>query len=112
MWDHRLKLWNTMGGRARIRRICSASSATRPPPFLAGFRRSSSPATTMRPALGRSRRFMQRRKVLLPEPLERSEEHTSELQSLMRNSYAVFCLKKKTKQTPSNNQAITKRNDI
>src|SRR3546814_9223785 len=32
----------------------------------------------------------------------RSEEHTSELQSLMRNSYAVFCLKKKkkTKTTP------------
>src|SRR3546814_10412276 len=27
----------------------------------------------------------------------RSEEHTSELQSLMRTSYAVFCLKKKTK---------------
>src|SRR3546814_5927668 len=26
----------------------------------------------------------------------KSEEHTSELQSLMRNSYAVFCLKKKT----------------
>src|SRR3546814_2957780 len=29
----------------------------------------------------------------------RSEEHTSELQSLMRISYAVFCLKKKTKYT-------------
>src|SRR3546814_10833942 len=29
----------------------------------------------------------------------RSEEHTSELQSLMRISYAVFCLKKKTKKT-------------
>src|SRR3546814_1366315 len=28
-------------------------------------------------------------------PNPRSEEHTSELQSLMRNSYAVFCLKKK-----------------
>src|SRR3546814_8864638 len=28
----------------------------------------------------------------------RSEEHTSELQSLMRSSYAVFCLKKKTNQ--------------
>src|SRR3546814_4875733 len=28
---------------------------------------------------------------------ERSEEHTSELQSLMRNSYAVFCLKKNNK---------------
>src|SRR3546814_4871359 len=31
--------------------------------------------------------------------LTRSEEHTSELQSLMRISYAVFCLKKKTKLT-------------
>src|SRR3546814_8866442 len=31
--------------------------------------------------------------------LVRSEEHTSELQSLMRISYAVFCLKKKTKNT-------------
>src|SRR3546814_10041676 len=30
----------------------------------------------------------------LPEPLYRSEEPTSELQSLMRSSYAVFCLKK------------------
>src|SRR3546814_9055178 len=29
----------------------------------------------------------------------RSEEHTSELQSLMRNSYAVFCLKKKKRTT-------------
>src|SRR3546814_8196868 len=32
------------------------------------------------------------------ERLRRSEEHTSELQSLMRISYAVFCLKKKQKQ--------------
>src|SRR3546814_4002525 len=32
----------------------------------------------------------------LPEPADRSEEHTSELQSLMRISSAVFCLKKKT----------------
>src|SRR3546814_8871971 len=30
---------------------------------------------------------------------KRSEEHTSELQSLMRTSYAVFCLKKKTQNT-------------
>src|SRR3546814_10510271 len=30
-----------------------------------------------------------------PRQAVRSEEHTSELQSLMRNSYAVFCLKKK-----------------
>src|SRR3546814_4448991 len=34
-----------------------------------------------------------------PETVDRSEEHTSELQSLMRISYAVFCLKKKKKQT-------------
>src|SRR3546814_2633972 len=32
-----------------------------------------------------------------PQFLGRSEEHTSELQSLMRISYAVFCLKKKNK---------------
>src|SRR3546814_3970961 len=34
------------------------------------------------------------------EAVDRSEEHTSELQSLMRNSYAVFCLKKKTTEPP------------
>src|SRR3546814_17445517 len=33
---------------------------------------------------------------------DRSEEHTSELQSLMRSSYAVFCLKKKKKKTENN----------
>src|SRR3546814_1152076 len=34
---------------------------------------------------------------------DRSEEHTSELQSLMRISYAVFCLKKKKKHTKKHN---------
>src|SRR3546814_2632825 len=34
----------------------------------------------------------------------RSEEHTSELQSLMRISYAVFCLKKKKKRQQTNKQ--------
>src|SRR3546814_9575734 len=34
----------------------------------------------------------------------RSEEHTSELQSLMRISYAVFCLKKKTKSITQENK--------
>src|SRR3546814_4743550 len=37
----------------------------------------------------------------------RSEEHTSELQSLMRISYAVFCLKKKKNNTYLPNQSIT-----
>src|SRR3546814_1733299 len=36
------------------------------------------------------------------EEAARSEEHTSELQSLMRNSYAVFCLKKKNSQNNHN----------
>src|SRR3546814_2305263 len=37
------------------------------------------------------------RRLYLPQAVARSEEHTSELQSLMRISYAVFCLKKKNK---------------
>src|SRR3546814_3966307 len=40
----------------------------------------------------------------------RSEEHTSELQSLMRISYAVFCLKKKNKNfisTPTSSQTVS-----
>src|SRR3546814_10435381 len=37
-------------------------------------------------------------------PRFRSEEHTSELQSLMRISYAVFCLKKKNKKTNRNKE--------
>src|SRR3546814_5762111 len=47
-------------------------------------------------------------------PLDgRSEEHTSELQSLMRISYAVFCLKKKTKSKKkqhTNQEHKTKQN--
>src|SRR3546814_2352599 len=39
-----------------------------------------------------------RRALGLGRHVGRSEEHTSELQSLMRTSYAVFCLKKKTTQ--------------
>src|SRR3546814_5520684 len=39
-----------------------------------------------------------------PASWNRSEEHTSELQSLMRNSYAVFCLKKKKKKKHQNNK--------
>src|SRR3546814_4454185 len=55
------------------------------------------------------RRIVDDRRLLYAERERRSEEHTSELQSLMRISYAVFCLKK-TKQdadeptpTPSTN---------
>src|SRR3546814_2632398 len=45
--------------------------------------------------------------------LSRSEEHTSELQSLMRISYAVFCLKKKKmKITKLQNHKIVIRNQV
>src|SRR3546814_976534 len=53
-------------------------------------------------SLGRWRQLV--RPLLSPEA--RSEEHTSELQSLMRISYAVFCLKKK-KNTAHTQQDIT-----
>src|SRR3546814_3555334 len=49
--------------------------------------------TTRSSGPGPSRRTMGRK---LPNKGQRSEEHTSELQSLMRISYAVFCLKKKS----------------
>src|SRR3546814_9983717 len=42
----------------------------------------------------------------------RSEEHTSELQSLMRISYAVFCLKKKTKNRKLIKDKTTKNTKI
>src|SRR3546814_3946732 len=50
--------------------------------------------------------------VMLPEGAperlnDRSEEHTSELQSLMRISYAVFCLKKKKKKNTKKRTHIT-----
>src|SRR3546814_2552642 len=40
----------------------------------------------------------------IPDAVVRSEEHTSELQSLMRISYAVFCLKKKKQTNPQDNK--------
>src|SRR3546814_5893831 len=46
------------------------------------------------PYAGRLHAFLMQYQVL-PSFFFRSEEHTSELQSLMRSSYAVFCLKKK-----------------
>src|SRR3546814_1517482 len=51
--------------------------------------------------------FQDRLNTLLEE--NRSEEHTSELQSLMRISYAVFCLKKKNKSKNPKTTKQTKR---
>src|SRR3546814_5158909 len=97
------------GGRvtsARWQRLpaSAAAAAARPAPEAASRRRS--PTTPGRTPEGRlpGRRPAARScraGCLTPPRLEsrpgatRSEEHTSELQSLMRISYAVFCLKKK-----------------
>src|SRR3546814_1527723 len=43
---------------------------------------------------------------------QRSEEHTSELQSLMRISYAVFCLKKKTNSTRQMQEEYTPKHTL
>src|SRR3546814_1247699 len=45
-------------------------------------------------------------------PMRRSEEHTSELQSLMRISYAVFCLQKKNQRITQNNIQQSSTNKI
>src|SRR3546814_9137848 len=57
---------------------------------------------------GRCRRARIRRGHAGGHPYARSEEHTSELQSLMRISYAVFCLKKKTKHKTTYNDETSK----
>src|SRR3546814_5277873 len=79
-------------------------------PYTTRFR--SSRAHRMSPRVGRDhpprepvaaeRTEPQRVRPKLRPVRQRSEEHTSELQSLMRISYAVFCLKKKTRPTLSN----------
>src|SRR3546814_953514 len=85
--------------------VCSSDLRNRPRLVIQGCRSicpsiirfpAISPRRLRRPARNQSLREVQ---LVLPQlPImerPRSEEHTSELQSLMRISYAVFCLKKK-----------------
>src|SRR3546814_6888587 len=65
-------------------------------PTWAATRRAATAAASTLPARRKAAHVGTRPTGPLP---ERSEEHTSELQSLMRISYAVFCLKKKTQTT-------------
>src|SRR3546814_5217320 len=65
---------------------------------------SAASARSTRPDAARRSPATTLKRLDLPTPL-RSEEHTSELQSLMRISYAVFCLKKK-KTTPNERTLI------
>src|SRR3546814_8638219 len=74
--------------RLRIRRIFSARKGySRTRVRSDGFHADRAPSLEGRPAVASGRHK--------PDRQLRSEEHTSELQSLMRISYAVFCLKKK-----------------
>src|SRR3546814_2360884 len=67
-----------------------------------------------RAASSKSRRFMTRRNgASNPATMKsRSEEHTSELQSLMRISYAVFCLKKKKRREKERTRQTITTNEI
>src|SRR3546814_10789923 len=56
---------------------------------------------------GLDRDVQERHRVRFREARARSEEHTSELQSLMRISYAVFCLKKKKNTKQNTEREIT-----
>src|SRR3546814_8129276 len=93
----------------------------------ASLSRSIMPSTSSSPTLTKGSTRRRRRRLHANSPLicclsavsddplafrNRSEEHTSELQSLMRISYAVFCLKKKNQQTRKNiNQEETQQQD-
>src|SRR3546814_1460322 len=56
--------------------------------------------------LHRREKLGRHRRARLLHALFRSEEHTSELQSLMRISYAVFCLKKKKKKQKNHHNNV------
>src|SRR3546814_9675049 len=83
--------------------VCSSDLLDRAPPFRVGERaqhpiergaQSSSRVRVVKPpAASHSSALFS--STVTPKVQIRSEEHTSELQSLMRISYAVFCLKKK-----------------
>src|SRR3546814_3340026 len=72
--------------RPLVSTIFSGAPMTHPSAELARFAAELQISDIPEPVLRRAEDFL----------LDRSEEHTSELQSLMRISYAVFCLKKKT----------------
>src|SRR3546814_2785075 len=95
---------------ARARRACRRTVGRAvPPPCTASvcswfaFLLSCCGGIFLRQATGLAQRFTQHVFDLGVEAAQRSEEHTSELQSLMRISYAVFCLKKKIETQIQNN---------
>src|SRR3546814_3610127 len=88
----------------------SASTAARRPAATLGARHNIFAATTSIASMAIASRSFARRQPSSRTRWSRSEEHTSELQSLMRISYAVFCLKKK-KQKIKNRYVTTNKYD-
>src|SRR3546814_5603100 len=80
--------------------------------YMASFRRARSERRHFTPPSFVVKPLDKRPAELPPLKLDRSEEHTSELQSLMRISYAVFCLKKKKKTYSINTTALSKKYHI
>src|SRR3546814_6488199 len=89
-WGERSGGWPAMQGKTVVAPAAKSASINRLSPSISWAR-----STLPRLIVTRGSR----------KPGRRSEEHTSELQSLMRISYAVFCLKKKKKNS-KNTQTI------
>src|SRR3546814_3634031 len=90
------RIWHSPEAASYIELPVRGGSATKHPPAPAAC----TPASHPRPSAPRSPPASRTATSSRPSPraarrTARSEEHTSELQSLMRISYAVFCLKKK-----------------
>src|SRR3546814_5592637 len=86
--------WNAAAGCSDLRITCTWNATAK----------GMSPALQRRWRIWRKHRWSAGRP---PTSTSRSEEHTSELQSLMRSSYAVFCLKKKNNKEYNNQKNCT-----
>src|SRR3546814_3960601 len=106
----RISDWSSDVCSSDLKRRCPLSLCAYPkkrPALRAAFLRA--PISSFAGQLFDNCRILQRRDVLCDlltfadraQQATRSEEHTSELQSLMRISYAVFCLKKKNTDMPT-----------
>src|SRR3546814_5333158 len=90
-------LFRSPGGRWKIR---SSAACCKPPDW---GRRPMAPPPSRRPGYNRKAQYGLFASYVIA-VAGRSEENTSELQSLMRISYAVFCLKKKNKKRNNNRE--------
>src|SRR3546814_3165350 len=98
-WSSDVCSSDLLGGKREARQALGTAEVLRQRNLAESARLEVASRTTARyiaVAAAQQRLEFARERVKLAERARRSEEHTSELQSLMRISYAVFCLKKKT----------------